>query len=84
MPAIYLNEDGTYEAIFRIRDDSLLSMESVQEDINTRLLMSRLAETDSPGKPEKKGFFGRQTTRTPVKHGEKTYNGELIRKEPAK
>lgn len=65
------------------RDDSLLSMESVQEDINTRLLMSRLAETETQGKQEKKGFFGRQTTRTPVKPGEKTYSGELIRKESA-
>ena len=61
------------------RDDSLLSMEAVQEDINTRLLMSRLVEAETAGQPqEKKGVFGRRTTRTEVKPEQKAYSGTVI------
>ena len=61
------------------RDDSLVSMASVQEDINTRLLMSRLAEAETSGaKKEKKGVFGDRSTRTPVKPEQKKYSGEIL------
>ena len=61
------------------RDDSLLSMEAVQEDINTRLLMSRLVEAETAGQSqEKKGVFGRRTTRTEVKPETKAYSGTVI------
>ena len=66
------------------RDDSLLSMEAVQEDINTRLLMSRLVEAETSGAPqEKKGVFGRRTTRTEVKPEQKAYNGTVIAPPPS-
>lgn len=61
------------------RDESLLSMEAVQEDINTRLLMSRLVEAETSGaSQEKKGVFGRRTTRTEVKPEQKAYSGTII------
>ena len=61
------------------RDDSLLSMEAVQEDINTRLLMSRLVEAETSGSTQdKKGVFGRRTTRTEVKPEQKAYSGTVI------
>ncbi|MBQ9726883.1 MAG: hypothetical protein IJV65_05180 [Kiritimatiellae bacterium] len=62
------------------RDDNLLSMESVQADINTRLLMSRIAEAEAAKKPkeERRGVFGRQTTRTEAKPEQKNYTGTLI------
>ena len=62
------------------RDDSLLSMSAVQEDINTRLLMSRLVESGAagPAKKEKKGVFGDRTTRTVVKPEQKAYSGETL------
>ena len=62
------------------RDDGLMSMEAVQEDINTRLLMSRLIEAESAaaGKKEKKGVFGDRTTRTVVKPEQKRYDGDVV------
>lgn len=61
------------------RDDSLLSMEAVQEDINTRLLVSRLVEAESAGAgTDKKGVFGRRATRTEVKPEQKSYSGTVL------
>ena len=61
------------------RDDGLVSMESVQEDINTRLLMSRLVEAESSGQKDgKKGVFGRRTTRTEIKPEQKSYSGNVL------
>ncbi len=61
------------------RDDNLLSMAAVQEDINTRLLMSRLAESEAAGsRKEKKGVFGDRSTRTVLKPEQKIYSGETL------
>ena len=66
--------------IIKERDDNLLSMESVQEDINTRLIMSRIAEAEAAKNPktERRGVFGRQTTRSEAKPEQKNYSGTVI------
>ena len=61
------------------RDDSLLSMEAVREDVATRLLISRLVETEAAGSPkEGKGVFGDRSTRTVIKPEQKLYTGESV------
>ena len=66
--------------VIKERDDNLLSMESVQEDINTRLLMSRIAESEAAKKPAdgRHGVFGRQKTRSEAKPEQKNYSGTVI------
>lgn len=63
------------------RDDSLLSMESVREDVNTRLLLSRLVEAERAGGSKqdgKRGVFGDRSTRTPVDPKPKSYTGTVL------
>lgn len=66
------------------RDDSFVSLASIREDANARVLMSRIAEAESarsdPPKERRGGVFGgRQTTRTESTPEQKNYSGTVIR-----
>ena len=65
------------------RDDSFVSLDSIREDANTRLLVSRIADAEAArdGRPaERRGLFGgRRPARSEVEPEQKNYNGTVIR-----
>ena len=66
------------------RDDSFVSLQSIRDDANARLLLSRIADAEAEkggGRdPGRRGVFGgRQPVRTEAKPEQKIYNGTVIR-----